>query len=299
MTGGDDKGADAGAHHRILDCFLAQTSFGLQLVVDGGVQSDFGNDQFHLDVIGTNGRNPLGGHIATVVCTKQVEGIGVQMQFQFQIDTGSQIGSTLKSRDVRIEYKGIPSFFLQFGGQGSESVVSGTLGVTACQQRIVGHLQETVLYAHSSIDPTLRHQFGLGFFFGKIEQRAKVSQVGVIIGLFTHQYPIELDIYLFEDGVSKIVHHHTGTGVVGIGGGGGTIGGGGGGIESCVIIVRVDVQFDFHFHSDFLQINIIVRGRDVEVDGLNTRGRHGIELNFPPTFESVVGAWDLKQIQPS
>ena len=108
----------------------------------------------------------------------------------------------------------------------------------------------------------------------------------IVVGLFGHEHPIHAQVDVSKDGVGKVA-----VGVSGIVG----IGVGQIGFEALIPSRRIG-QTDFDFKSEFVEIVIIVRGRDGKGDGSRPR-QGGLKHLVPGGLVPVIHIGNIKQIE--
>ena len=108
------------------------------------------------------------------------------------------------------------------------------------------------------------------------------------VGLFGHEHAIHAQVDVSKDGVGKIVDAVSVSGIVGIGVG--QIG-----FEALIPSRRIG-QTDFDLKSEFVEIVIIVRGRDGKGDGSRPR-QGGLKHHVPGGLVPVIHIGHIKQIE--
>ena len=106
------------------------------------------------------------------------------------------------------------------------------------------------------------------------------------VGLFGHEHPIHAQVDVSKDGVGKVAVDVSG--IVGIGVG--QIG-----FEALIPSRRIG-QTDFDLKSEFVEIVIIVRGRDGKGDGSRPR-QGGLKHHVPGGLVPVIHIGHIKQIE--
>ena len=108
----------------------------------------------------------------------------------------------------------------------------------------------------------------------------------IVVGLFGNEHPIHAQVDVSKDGVGKVA-----VGVSGVVG----IGVGQIGFEALIPSRRIG-QTDFDLKSEFVEIVIIVRGRDGKGDGSRLR-QGGLKHHVPGGLVPVIHIGNIKQIE--
>ena len=182
--------------------------------------------------------------------------------------------------------EGVPILAQQSAGQGTQFCIAtpvrggGCIGIGSCGSHFFNHIE--------LIDPTLRGLLGGSFFSAVIQEGFLVGSVMVGVALFGHEDAIHAQGHISKDGVTNIVHAVGVFGIVAIGVS--QIG------FQYLIPSRRIRQAHFDLKSEFVEIVIIVRGRDGKRDGLYAR-QGGLKHHVPGRFVPVIHLGHIKQIE--